>query len=467
MFAFPEGGSRWKAAALLFTLLVVTYWPALKSGFMIDDSFLILNNPRLQSWSTASVVQDFTSSVYPDGGSTYYRPVQALFLRAQYSLWGLRPWPYHAVTLLLQFANALMLAMLVALLGFPAATSFIVATLFAVHPIIVMEMMASSEITVISLFWILLSLLLLARPGWKAYLGGFLAYLAAVFTKESGVVVPVLVGLLFFAMRRPAWAYWRIAPLLLVWPLYLLLRSASVGPITGITAPSTFQFVTQAFPKVLFLYITRWLVPWGLQSWPPICRLSHVWPLYLGALIALGFFALRHKSRWVGFCFGWVVVMLLPYIPALMITGTMLDHWIYASSFGLLLPVALFLQSRRFLHLVLLTLWALASSFYLQARGSEEKNFRWTMRFVQPTHVEYRLAILLLNSGRAAEALPHFEALVRDVPNEVGYQNGLALSYWWTGKKKEARELLQKIVKEHPDYTPAVNNLQRINRGSL
>ncbi|HVR24972.1 MAG TPA: hypothetical protein VMU26_16805 [Candidatus Polarisedimenticolia bacterium] len=59
---------------LALVLLMATYWPVLRYGFVFDDTQQIVQNPVLRSWSY--VLQYFTAnlweSIYPEVGGDYY-----------------------------------------------------------------------------------------------------------------------------------------------------------------------------------------------------------------------------------------------------------------------------------------------------------------------------------------------------------------------------------------------------------
>ena len=97
-------------------------------------------------------------------------------------------------------------------------------------------------------------------------------------------------------------------------------------------------------------------------------------------------------------------------------------------------------------------------------RGSDEKNYRWTLKFGKPDFAVYRLGIILLKTGRAAESLPYFAQLHQDYPDNPDYGNTLALALWHTGKRRDAVHALQDLVKERPDYTAAAENLRWMRR---
>jgi tetratricopeptide (TPR) repeat protein len=81
-------------------LLLLVYWPAIRGGFIWDDDAYVTNNPLLTAsdgwqriWFSAHHQSQFFPLVYTT-------------LRLEHALWGLNPFGYHLVNVLLHAANA-------------------------------------------------------------------------------------------------------------------------------------------------------------------------------------------------------------------------------------------------------------------------------------------------------------------------------------------------------------------------
>ncbi len=117
-----------KATKILIIVILcgVIYGPSLGNGFIWDDDDYVYNNQLVQDsgglkdiWFARKTVQ--------------YYPVVFTSFWVEHKVWGLNPFGYHLVNLLLHIANALLLFALVRKL-YPRA-AFVVALIFAVHPI--------------------------------------------------------------------------------------------------------------------------------------------------------------------------------------------------------------------------------------------------------------------------------------------------------------------------------------------
>ena len=118
------------AGAALCLLVTVSYFPALSGGFVWDDVTLPESTP-LHTWSGLAQIW-FT----PRGlirHEVHYWPLLYTTFWLEHKLWGLAPFGYHLVNLLLHTGVVLLLWRLLLRLGVPGA--WFAAAVFAVHPL--------------------------------------------------------------------------------------------------------------------------------------------------------------------------------------------------------------------------------------------------------------------------------------------------------------------------------------------
>src|SRR4030067_2214637 len=87
-------------AALLLSVTLIIYIPAMKAGFIWDDDSYLLNNRNLLSLGGLWNIWFSTQS------PQYYPLVFTTFWIEQH-IWGLAPAGYHIVNILLHFSNSL------------------------------------------------------------------------------------------------------------------------------------------------------------------------------------------------------------------------------------------------------------------------------------------------------------------------------------------------------------------------
>lgn len=463
----------WFQAGLVFLLAFVTFSPTLKVGFMLDDAFLV---PRVQSeWTVASLKSDFTTNVHDDPSTYLYRPVQKMMVRLQYSISGTKPWGYHLLSLLFHAGNAVGVYLVAIALGAAPLAGLVAGAFYAVHPLIVDDLLAGTGGESMAVFFSLFALFgLLQEKRFGLQALGYGCYGLALLSKESAVVLPALLALLLWVSRRPPRSYWRILPLAVLWVPYAMMRAHAVGPLQGLDATLLSKFVSTAFPRISLYAVARVLVPWDLESWPAIPHMSRVWWLYGIGLVALLARLLYKKNRWGLFALGWFLLAFAMRSPAMILGEVVLDKWISFASIGLFIPLGVFfvraLDSSRSmgrsgwgaLLVALAWGWGALSVWNIQLRGSDEKNYAWAMRDGFRDFAAYRLSVIYLRTGRAVQAVPLLEELIARDAGNPDYANTRALAYWHSGQKSRAVSSLKTLLQKHPHYAPARENLSRM-----
>lgn len=113
-------------AALLLTLLLFVYAPALNGGLLWDDDAHI-TRPSLQSFS------GLASIWFQPGATQQYYPLLHSAFWLEHGLWGDSLFGYHLLNLFLHAASAFLLVAILRRLSIPGA--WLAAFLFALHPV--------------------------------------------------------------------------------------------------------------------------------------------------------------------------------------------------------------------------------------------------------------------------------------------------------------------------------------------
>src|SRR5258708_1814517 len=78
---------------ILFAAVVLSYAPAMRNGFVWDDTALILRDPLIRSWRL--IPEGFNHFLFTDAtASDFYRPIQRLLYTAEYAAFAFWPAPY-------------------------------------------------------------------------------------------------------------------------------------------------------------------------------------------------------------------------------------------------------------------------------------------------------------------------------------------------------------------------------------
>jgi tetratricopeptide (TPR) repeat protein len=206
------GTAHWCVALLALTL--VAYLPLWHNGFVdFDDELYITTNPQ--------VIQGLTWPgfrwAWTNCHAKYWQPLSWLSLQLDASLFStdspdgqrlLSPAAFHGQNLFWHVASVLFLFALWQRLTGARWLSFLVAALFAVHPMHVESVAwATERKDVLSVFFGILTLWAylryLEKPGWKRYLGIAAAFSLSLLSKPMLLTLPFVMLLLdYWPLRR-------------------------------------------------------------------------------------------------------------------------------------------------------------------------------------------------------------------------------------------------------------------------
>ncbi len=211
------------AVVVVIAAAFFVYWPALRNGFVWDDTALCLRDPLIRSWRL--IPEGFRHFLFLDAtASNFYRPLQRLTFTADYQLYSFaQPWGWHLTSIAIHAAAAVALFfLLVRLSGLRPATALSielrerlalgVAVLWAIHPL------HTSAVTYIAgradplaalcgFSGLALGLVSLESGRHKrlAALGAAACFLGALLSKESGAAA-LLIWFVILAWRRVGWS---------------------------------------------------------------------------------------------------------------------------------------------------------------------------------------------------------------------------------------------------------------------
>jgi protein O-mannosyl-transferase len=322
------------AAALL------VYLNSLANGFAYDDSWIIVQNPRIRD--LANLGKIWLTPYWPAYGTELglYRPLTIFMFALQWQIAENAPWLFHLVNVLLHAAtSALVFLLIERLINRRAALAG--ALLFAIHPL---HTEAVSNVVGQAELWVALTvlgacLLYSARPESRLTTARLLLilllYALGLLAKESAVVLPGLLVLLDVVQRRIVFTReglkryvgdvaFLILLLTLVLCAYLTLRLSVLGNLAGTDAAPGLPYLREQF-RVLN----------ALRAWPEFMRLlffpldlsvdyapgvilpveSFTPMVLLGLLLVVATVLLSLAAPWrpfAGLVAGWFLITILP-----------------------------------------------------------------------------------------------------------------------------------------------------------
>jgi tetratricopeptide (TPR) repeat protein len=470
-------------AGSLILLTFLAYLPALHCGFIWDDNLYVTQNPML---TDAHGLHEIWFSAHTQ--SQYFPLVYTTF-RLEHALWGLNPFGYHLINILLHGLNAALVWMVLRRLQVPAA--WLAAAIFALHPVEVESVAWVSELkNVESLFFYLLSLLTwmkFTEPAGRSpghyYALALACFLLALFAKTTACTLPAAMVLVLWLRDR------HVSAVHAAQMLPFLIIGVAMGAVSlwwekhlGDYAQSfglAFTFAERLLiaARALWFYAGKlaWPVPlsiiypqWNINSTHPAQYL----PVAGCVALAIALWIWRGKiGRGVIAGVIFFVAALSPLL-GFIVEGSfhytyVADHYQYTASIGLIAVFAALVwrclahrpawpafQAALLLMLGAAT-WARCAPYHdLESlwRDTLAKNPGSWM-------AHHNLGVVLFEQGRVDDALTQYEQAVALYPNGDAEQSDLGTALLEKRNYPEAIQHLKAALAINPNLFQALNSL--------
>ena len=468
--------------AALAVLTVAVFGQVLRNEFVdFDDDFYVYANPQVQQGLSAESIRwAFTTF---DSGA--WCPLDWLSLELDAQLFGPKPRGYHLTSLVLHVVNALLLYALLNLLTRRAWPSFLVAALFAVHPLHVESVAwVAARQDVLGAFFMLLSLLAYAGYALRGrrlyYAASLAAYtLGLLTTPILAVWPPVLLLLDFWPLGRfgptesRSRLLWEKAPYIVLAAMagaiawQALHRGILVAPIQMPLMPRLLNALESYGDYVFQMFVPLHLAVF--YPHPAMVQVGSI-PLWKPPLAFFGLLlvtvwtiAVARRRPYLLVGWAWYFVTLLPVIGLVQIGGqARADRFTYLPLVGLFIMLAWLLRDwadgrggRKAVACGLATV-ALAGCALLTWRqvGVWHDSYSLWRHAVAVTDTNYmahgHLTSLAIHDGDLADALRHAEAEVRIAPWEFNAQKFVGDQYCDRGDYEDAIPHYEQAAKFGP-----------------
>ncbi|MBP9698970.1 MAG: tetratricopeptide repeat protein [Elusimicrobia bacterium] len=459
-----------------------------RAGFLWDDHEMIEANPRVQSVSIDHLQHFFTHDVFDGKGDPYYRPLQSVLNMADYRVWGARPWGFHFTNLFLHIATACLLFVASRRAGVRFDTALTAGILFVVHPIGVEQLLIiAGRAELMAALFTLAAVIATQQGTRRSDLAGGLFCLLAAFSKESGVVAPLMAAAVVPRLRSRSGLLFA-ATALAGWAVYFPVRALAVSGDIPLAMNQIVPFFVQELPSVLVEYGRILLVPVDLHSHRRmvfsstqmtlaglavlaliIFLLVKAWPVLIsfnrrGPEVSLNESVSPLLKAWP--LAAWAGLSLGTKVPLLATNALMLDHWAYVPAMALCVGVSVLFEGPseafeaggkkarlKWVPVFLGLFWMGMSQWNTAVRNTDEKMYLWALRHPTSSVVRYNLALLYHERGDDAKALPllktsramnpgrpQTDLLLASVMFKLGqYEEALAVLAPWTEGRASAR----------------------------
>lgn len=204
---------RFGGILVIIAAVFLVYWPALRNGFVWDDTALVQRDPLIRSWRL--IPEGFRHFLFLDAtASSFYRPLQRLTFTLDYALWDRSAGGWHLTSIYMHIGAAIALYFLAGRMLGHRGKACVVALLWAVHPL------HTSAVTYISgradplqAMFGFTALGLAGRSLEKrlhlADAGAALCFLCAALSKEAGLFALAIWFAVLAWLRAPRAAWWK------------------------------------------------------------------------------------------------------------------------------------------------------------------------------------------------------------------------------------------------------------------
>ena len=457
----------WRDAALCLVLalgVAAVYHSVLDASFIsFDDSVYVYENPVI---SKGFSVDGFWRILnFKQEGGPYWHPVTSLSHMADCTFFGLDPRYHHLSNVVFHILNTLLLFFFLQITTNQPMKSFMVALIFAVHPLNVETVAWVSERkNLVATFFFLLGLHVWRRFTLKknplAYAALFFVFLGGIMSKPLMLTFPFTLLLVhhfpmkaydlsgrnlkeFWERNKPVFA--AVAPLivfmlvLFLAGMYLSGTSRSIAPLHHVPLDLRLSNMVVTY----FVYLKALILPVNLSvfhPYPESLAPVLVWTAFF-ATVSVSVFALYTvRSHPFLFC-GWFW-----YLGNLFTASGLMQkgYWpAYADRFTYLPMIGIFV----------VLVWGFS---FLCDRHAVEKKVRWMIA------VCLVLILALVSSAQVrrwenAESL--FSHAVTVNPLDVLSLTNLALALGEQGRFNEAIKVSERALAIEPRYAEALNNM--------
>ena len=465
----------------------VGYRGALGCALVFDDELAVVRNADTYPEKTplqTLLHNDFWGAPLSSPQSNKsFRPLTVLSFRLNRLLDNGSPFAFHLANIVLHITATLLLCLYChALLNESKGTKpqevdtwcsvLCCGLLFAVHPVhaeAVTGVVGRAELLCF-IFSILAAWVMLQKASFLRCVVFLLCALCAVFSKETGIMVVVVVVAVDLCFGRIEWR--KVATCVVVVLFYAWVRIVHIGQLDlkgsallrktenpVLFAPPLSQYLSLAYIQVKYAMLLLW--PTDLCcEYPYNCiplveslqdeRIVHIVVLFMCVSVVSGI--CFQQGGMAAAALVWTVVPFLPASGIFFTIGSMVgERLLYIPSAGMCLGVALLARSRVIVCFVVVICFFWADT--LHTRNGEWQNhetlFTSALRVCPQSakhHQQY--ALLLLNEHNATGALYHLEIALQIDPEycEPPLYIGKALAMQGVERYPEAQQWWRKCV---------------------
>ncbi|HNX90513.1 MAG TPA: tetratricopeptide repeat protein [Candidatus Omnitrophota bacterium] len=476
----PRGPKKWPVFVMIIVLAVMAfgvYVPVINGEFLLDDDLLIVDNIYVKSLANTPRIfgEDMGSGIGLQ--SSYYRPLQMLSYAIEYKFFKLNNKVYHLTNNIIQVFVVICVFFLILIVFKDRMLAFFTALLYLAHPAHAESVayISGRGDCLVALFTLLTMIFYVRaseRGGFLNWLTMFVVYVIALFSKENSLIVPGLIVMYHFTLRRK----FNIFLIFLVGLTTFIYMFFRVSFFKMYASEMTIQAALQRLPGIFDAmagYIKILIWPFDLNMGHETRPFTFTEPMVIvGYFVVLGLitsFFLILKKKKAAFGLGWYLVALVPVLNLFPVAFYMADHYLYIPSIGLFLILAelirrLYIRNRTGAIVATMILIFIVGGL---SALTLKQNYYWmnpksfyerTLIFAPKSPRNYsNLARVYLKEGNIPKGLELYKKAIEIDPGYVNAHYNLGVTYNMMGNKEEALRSCENAVKYDPYCTHAYN----------
>ncbi|MCD6461103.1 tetratricopeptide repeat protein, partial [bacterium] len=457
----------WLVIVLLGLMSVISYSNMMRNDFVWDDNVFIKKNFFIKDFSNIAKVfsVDFWEASARSQKATFYRPLIIASLIIDYAVWQDNPFGYHLTNLIFHMFTTIFL-FFIACIFLSRKGSFLVALIFAVHPIhteSVTFILGRTDVFSAFFLFATVKLFFYAHLGktknlFKSplYWLSVLSYLFSLFCKEASIIaMPILILIWFVFLRKIPLKKFCLSliPFAVATLIYMLIRFLVYYGSTQyfhLPAGGTKIFTYLTMAKVFIVYIGKLLIPIRQSiDYKPEIITSALSPVFIISLITLltilisALYAYKSGKKIFSFSVFWFLITIMPVSNIISIGILMADRFLYVPSFAVSLLVGgtfeyFFVNfndtlKKRACFILFLFIILCLTTLTVRRNYDWKSSFRFWWKTAKTTPVSYRahgsLGLIYMNKGYMKRAVYHSERALLYNPKDPRVLGNIAVLY--------------------------------------
>ncbi|MFI5134573.1 MAG: tetratricopeptide repeat protein [Chitinophagales bacterium] len=334
----------------LVAAVLVVYLPTLKLGYTELDDSIFIKEQRDYNRDLTNLITSFKRGVFNPTKDVYYRPLLLDSFVLNYQASGENIFGWHVVNVLLHLISVLLLFILLRKINVSEQSSFLLALLFAVHPVLsqAVAWIPGRNDTLLAVFvfgYLIAALNFSETNKTSVLLIQSILLLAALFTKETAVFSAPAAWFIIVLIKDKKVFERSNVKLYVSWLLMGLLWFFVRSQATLKNDQLQFSSMMETLPSrliVLLQYLGKIFIPVNLSVFPILEDTPNIYGfIALLILAAIIFFSVNKKPKPIA-C--GLVIYVLFFIPALLVPASLNDqdfeHRTYMPMLGMLIVLS-------------------------------------------------------------------------------------------------------------------------------